>query len=74
MDRVKVVILPGKGEKLIKGDPKTAFGLDLRLVHPETGEDLHCRDVHLAFPIEGVVTATAEFIVSEVVVQETEEV
>jgi len=70
MDRVKVVIGRAGTEAMKHREPKTAFGLDLRLVHPETGEELGCRDVHLSFPMGDVVTATTEFIVSEIVVEE----
>lgn len=67
MDRVKVVIC-GPREKTTAGS-KTAIGLDLRLEHPETGESLDCRDVVMKFPMEGFALVTAEFIVSEVVIE-----
>ena len=66
MERVRVVIETG-GPAVPSGDAGRALcGLTLRLEHPRTGEVLDCRDVKLSFPMDGVVTATAEFVVSEI--------
>jgi hypothetical protein len=67
MERVKVVIEPS--DEVVTSGPKTALGRKLRLEHPETGERLDCCDVRLSFPLEGVVKATADFYVSEIVVE-----
>ena len=62
MDTVKIIV-PKAGQT-----KDAILGIAPCVVHPETNEPLHCQDIVLNMPLDGVITAQVTFIVSEIVV------
>jgi hypothetical protein len=64
MKRLKL-ILPGKS-----ANDGHLFGLDAKLVDADTGEELECtQDICVHFPMDDIVTVSANFPVAEIEVQ-----